>query len=154
MIQKKPSKIKVIFNIVQDEDGYPPVSVESLWVSPIGNGNYIIENIPFFIYGISRGYEISVENKKGVFYFKSICRPSNSSVFRAIIKDKSNIEMISSFFKNLQCLIEYNSFYNLISIEIPEIVDANLILNSLINFENDDYLDFEEGVLNHKINYI
>lgn len=44
---KKGKHIKVLFHLEQDEDGYPPFSIEGLWCKKTGNGTYIVDNVPF-----------------------------------------------------------------------------------------------------------
>jgi hypothetical protein len=45
--------VKVLFQLEQDEDGYPPASVESLWALPKGEGLFQVDNIPFFATGVA-----------------------------------------------------------------------------------------------------
>ena len=44
---------KMLFNLSQDEDGYPPVSVEGIWVEPTLSGNFRVENVPFYVRELS-----------------------------------------------------------------------------------------------------
>jgi hypothetical protein len=44
---------RIAFELEQDEDGYPPVSAETLWATPTPEGFWRIDNIPFFVYGIA-----------------------------------------------------------------------------------------------------
>lgn len=41
-------RVKILFELEQDEDGYPPASTETLWASRAGDGLFKIDNIPFF----------------------------------------------------------------------------------------------------------
>ena len=41
---KKDKHIKVLFHLEQDEDGYPPFSIEGLWCKKASNDTY---NIPY-----------------------------------------------------------------------------------------------------------
>jgi hypothetical protein len=47
--------VKIAFKLEQDEDGYPPAEVETVWAQE-DNGYYIIANVPFFAMGVS--YEL------------------------------------------------------------------------------------------------
>ncbi len=49
--QDVPSRVKIVFELQQDEDGYPPVTRESLWATPTDGGLYRLDNIPFFAHG-------------------------------------------------------------------------------------------------------
>lgn len=50
--------VKILFELVQDEDGYPPVGVEGMWGAPLANGNALLDNIPFYARGVSSGDEV------------------------------------------------------------------------------------------------
>ncbi len=43
---KKDKHIKVLFHLEQDEDGYPPFSIEGLWCKKASNDTYIVDNVP------------------------------------------------------------------------------------------------------------
>ena len=45
-----PSQVKILFQLTQDEDGYPPIQVEGVWAlsAPDGADGYLIDNVPFF----------------------------------------------------------------------------------------------------------
>ncbi|MEY3997147.1 MAG: hypothetical protein RL344_1490 [Pseudomonadota bacterium] len=152
-MQQTHNNIKLLFNIKPDEDGYPPVSVESLWAKPLDNGNYLIDNIPFFVYGIASGYEVISEKKNGDLYFKDVCKANKKSVFRVIIKNDSSLENSMNLFINLGCLTEGNLKHHLIAIEVPETTDIYPVLDLLMDLQEQGILDYEEGVLNHEINY-
>lgn len=143
------NKLKIIFNIEQDEDGYPPVSFESLWAFPLNNGNYIIDNIPFFIYGIAAGDEISALNIEQEFFFDKLIRHSGSSVFRVFSKQHEKIDEIRKKFIELNCSSEYNEQFNLIAIEIKKEIDIFPLLSYLVTSQELGKLDFEEAVLHH-----
>ncbi|HEC84522.1 MAG: hypothetical protein DRR08_00365 [Candidatus Parabeggiatoa sp. nov. 2] len=52
---KRNTPKKVIFYLEPDEDGYPPFNWETLWVHQINPDRFQIDNIPFFVRGISSG---------------------------------------------------------------------------------------------------
>jgi hypothetical protein len=37
--------VKVLFDLEQDEDGYPPAAAETLWAVQVGDGLFQIDNI-------------------------------------------------------------------------------------------------------------
>lgn len=79
---KKDKHIKVLFHLEQDEDGYPPFSIEGLWCKKASNDTYIVDNVPFYTYGISLGDEICVTEEDGEYHFQSIVNPSGNSTLR------------------------------------------------------------------------
>ncbi|WP_347353291.1 DUF4265 domain-containing protein [Intrasporangium sp.] len=50
----KPLEV-VRFSIRQDEDGWPPVSVEALWAESRGLDRLSIVSVPFFVAGVAPG---------------------------------------------------------------------------------------------------
>lgn len=51
-------KIRIKLEI---DDGWPPVSIEGLWGSRQPSGNFILNNPPFFAFGLSNGDEVRTE---------------------------------------------------------------------------------------------
>jgi Domain of unknown function (DUF4265) len=51
--QSDRARVKVHFDLLPDSDGYPPATSESMWAIPLGQSRFRIDNIPFFICGIS-----------------------------------------------------------------------------------------------------
>jgi hypothetical protein len=52
--------VKIAFELVQDEDGYPPDRWETMWAIEIEPGLFSIDNIPFFARGVSPGDVVRV----------------------------------------------------------------------------------------------
>jgi hypothetical protein len=52
-LRSEGEHVKIRFEIERDENGYPPVSVEYLWAVPHERGQFRIDNIPFFVLGVS-----------------------------------------------------------------------------------------------------
>ncbi len=48
-------RTKILFRLQRDEVGYPPTDWESLWATPLGSNQFEIDNVPFYIRGISSG---------------------------------------------------------------------------------------------------
>jgi hypothetical protein len=48
--------VKIVFDLQQDEFGYPPYAVESLWALPVeAGGGYTIDNIPWYVREVACG---------------------------------------------------------------------------------------------------
>lgn len=56
--------LKVTFKLKMDEDGYPSVGFESVWLKK-KNGLYVLDNIPTYVYGVSKLDEISFHDEHG-----------------------------------------------------------------------------------------
>lgn len=52
--------VKIVFDLEQDDSGYPPYQVESLWALPVETGGYRIDNIPWYVREIACGDVVAV----------------------------------------------------------------------------------------------
>ena len=140
-------KEKVQFRLEQDDD-YPPVTVESIWVRALGGARYV-DNIPFYAYGVGPGDQISVrEDSEGV-WFDKVVKPSGASVFRIFAKNRSDIPTIRATLLDLSCPSEVDAQMGLIAVEIPTSVNPMPLLDFLMTGQEIGQFDFEEGVLRH-----
>jgi len=48
------------YRLEPDDDEYPPVSTEGLWVRSLDSGTVILDNIPFYAKGIAPGDDLEV----------------------------------------------------------------------------------------------
>src|SRR5437763_1836974 len=94
---------KVRFELQQDEGGYPPDRWERLWAYEVEPGLYSVDNIPFFVKGVSSDDLISTELRDGELQFKNVVRPSKNSVFRVYVSDVSEVQSAREDFRGLGC---------------------------------------------------
>jgi hypothetical protein len=142
-------KEKVLFHLEQD-DGYPPVAIEGIWTRLI-NGIHLVDNIPFYAYGVGPGDQISVKQDPEGLWFDKLIKPSGVSVFRVFIKDRNDIPAVRGALLDLSCPSEIDAQMGLIAIEIPVNVDLMPVLNYLMEGQETEKFDFEEGVLRHAL---
>src|SRR5881394_2696396 len=109
---------KVRFELVPDDDGYPPDRWERLWTYEVEPGLYSVDNIPFFATGISTGDVISAEEKEGELQFNRIVRPSKNSVFRIYVADEADAQRAREEFRALGCRSEQSHLPKLFTVEI------------------------------------
>ena len=57
--------VKICFPLEPDEDGWPPVTAETLWAVELGGGLFRLDNIPFYARGVSDGDTVSAIRKMG-----------------------------------------------------------------------------------------
>lgn len=142
---KKDKHIKVLFHLEQDEDGYPPFSIEGLWCKKTGNDTYTVDNVPFYAYGISLADEIRVTKENGEYYFQSIAHPSENSTLRVHFNDK-RIQIVKGRLLDMGCKIEISNLPSFISINVPPEVSLKGVEDALINMQKEyDGLGYEHG---------
>jgi hypothetical protein len=142
-------KEKVLFELAS-EDGYPPVAVEGLWARKV-NEEYVIDNIPFYVYGIGPGDRIRTKTTEGKIWFDALAANSGVSVFRIFVKNISDISLVRSALLDLSCPSEVDEKMGLIAVEIPVGVDITVFLDFAMNGQQSGQFDFEEGVLRHSL---
>ncbi len=143
--------VKIIFNTVQIAEGYPPDAYEGIWAKLMANGNYEIDNIPFFIYNISAGDEVSANEVDGELFFSELVSKSGNSTFRVISVDKDKSSYLRDKIKEFDCITEYNGRLNLIAVEVPESVNIKPFLDFIMKAKSKNELDYDEGALRHVI---
>ena len=139
---------KVSFNL-EVIDGYPPVSMESIWAEVTEEGYFKINNIPFYSKKISLGDIVSVIQKEEnyLLYDKTIINSKNSTLrivfFNENRKFKDNIltKLI-----DLGCGSEAFNV-NFYAINIPIQVDIEEIYIFLDGFVEANDLDYDTGYL-------
>jgi hypothetical protein len=140
--------VKVHFRLVQDEDGYPPVSVESVWAQPTTQpGEYVLDNIPFFAREATIGDVVLVHEKDGHLWFVEVVRRSKNSLVRVVFFDRTCVERISEQLVNLGCSTEYIKEHNLLAVSIPDTVKLQDVQGYLQSEAGAGVLDYEEPIL-------
>lgn len=73
--------VRVHFRLVQDEDGYPPAAVESVWAQPTTKaGEYVLDNVPFFARDATIGDVVAVREEDSHLWFERVvCRSQTHS---------------------------------------------------------------------------
>ncbi len=144
-------KRKMLFRLQPDDDGYPPVEVEGLWVRLQPSGLAILDNIPFFAKGLAPGDELSVITVGGETWFDRLAKSGGSSVFRIHAESDQDIYKIREELLDLGLPSEVDSKSKLIAIEVPLATDIRSTLDYLVTNRESQRFDFEEGVLRHSI---
>jgi len=141
---------KVAFELEQDADGYPPVSVETLWAAQVGPDMYRLDNIPFYARGVSSEDVVQTELQAGSNLFRKVLHPSHNSVFRIYVSDKSDVPAAQAAFGDLGCESELSDISRLFALEIPGTIDFGPVADLLIDGLDSDRWEYEEGCLRHK----
>lgn len=140
--------VKVHFRLVQDEDGYPPVAVESLWAAPSTKPNeYVIDNVPFFIRDVTIGDTVRVREEEGHHWFDGLVSRSQNSLVRVVYFDRTCVEKISEQLVALGCSTEFLREHNLMAVSVPfstNLTDVQVLLQAEASAGS---IDFEEPIL-------
>jgi Domain of unknown function (DUF4265) len=140
--------VKIHFRLVQDEDGYPPVAVESLWAqSGADSEEYVIDNVPFFARDATLGDTVLAREKEGHIWFEKLLHRSGNSLVRVVFFDQSCIERVSEHLASLGCSTEYLKGHNLLAVSIPNTVKLTSVQAALRTEARAGTIDYEESIL-------
>lgn len=139
--------VKILFELEQDEDGYPPASAETLWAVKVGEGLFQIDSIPFFVLGIAVNDIVSGLPEEGVFRFKEVVRPSGHSTLRVVVYDASDVPAVRELFKQRGCSTEQSHLPRLIAIDVPPTVSLEELKQLLDAGREQNRWGYEEACL-------
>jgi hypothetical protein len=142
---------KIVFELEQDADGYPPDRWESLWGYETQDGYYCIDNIPFYAKGVSSGDVVAVVPNEGQLKFERVVRPSGNSVVRLYVSDVSDMQATRDSFRELGCESELHSNPKFIAVEVPSEVPGDPVDKLLEDGAKSGRWEYEWGVLRHPI---
>jgi hypothetical protein len=150
--------VKIRFELSQDAGGYPPATVEYLWAAAVGDRRYQIDNIPFFVSGVScDDIVIATKETEDVLRFESLAEERGHSTVRIILYDNAgspeSLEVRSKrlrdTLRNRGCSSEQSHIQGLVAVDIPPEADF-LALRSLFQKGAEDGLwDYEEATVAH-----
>jgi hypothetical protein len=142
------SPVKVIVLLEQEEEDYPPVDYEELWTTPLGEGLYRIENIPFFARGIARGDIVSAVEEDEALIFQGVEEPSGHSTIRLIIYNETAVPTVIERFERLGCVSE-TTFNKLVALDVPPSLSLEDLRERLdLGFTQGQW-DYEEACIFH-----
>jgi hypothetical protein len=140
--------MKIHFPLSQDEEGYPPVAVESVWAT-MGEtpGKYVIDNIPFFTQEATIGDSVYAREENGQYWFEGIAERSTNSLIRIVFFDPTRISTIGKKLTGLGCSIEVLAQYNVMAVSVSAEVELSEVQSFLEDQASDGSLDYEEPIL-------
>ncbi|WP_200626167.1 DUF4265 domain-containing protein [Pseudomonas sp. LAM2023] len=140
---------KIIFNLVPDEDGYPSVSTEAIWGIRVGLGEYRIDNVPGYIYGVSKGDVVKTEKIDGESVATSVLRQGGHTTLRVFAEDK---ELKAKVVKEIEALggrCSVSSAFSLFSVDLPPEVNFQAVDAYLEGLVESGAIAYEDACLQH-----
>jgi hypothetical protein len=141
---------KIFFELEQDEDGYPPDRWESIWAYEVPQNLFCVDNIPFYVKGISSGDVVLAKDDGEQLVFEELVHPSSNSVIRVYVSDSEDVQAARDGFRALGCQSELSHVPKLFAVEIPAEIDFDPVGNLLAEGDETGRWHYEEGVLRHK----
>ena len=102
------------------EDDWPPVSVETLWVTEAGKDRFRIDSVPFLVPGIAVGDLVAGEtDHENVLQFAGKLEGGGHSTIQVILVDDDAGPVIKEELRRSGCEIENSPWPSLFSIDVP-----------------------------------
>ena len=120
-----------------------------MWGLKVGEELYKIDNIPFYVRGISCDDVVSADNDDGKLHFNSLIQPSLSSVLRVIVFKESLVPVIREDLKKLGCDTELSHIPTLIAVNVPPSANYDEVTDFLDQGESKEDWEYEVASLRH-----
>src|SRR5689334_11683585 len=79
--------VRIHFPIAPDEDGFPPVSTETVWAQPTDRaGEFVVANVPFFARNATIDDRVETLEADGVLRFVRVLQISTNSLIRVWLR--------------------------------------------------------------------
>lgn len=145
------NRVKIIFPIDQDEDGYPPYSVETIWAEVIGEKKYKIDNIPFYVRNVSVGDIVLADSSAlGLSYVSTTNKSDNSTLRVICYEDDAKTRLLQRLY-NFGCDFEVGVPKDLVAINVPADAKVKALLEYLDAECKGDQLDYEESAARYPV---
>lgn len=147
-----PDLVKVHFPL-SPQDRSQGVEAENLWAMKLGRDKFKLDNIPFYVYGVSSGDIVTAEMADGRLVFRRVVERGGHSTYRLLVKDEAGFE--SEHFKRLRVQLEkLGCSYEVakrrwIAVDVPPDTDVFAVYKLLESGEGAGDWDFEEGHCGH-----
>lgn len=139
---------RIIFELTPDEDDYPPVSAESVWGIYQGDNVYILDNTPYYTYGVSKGDSVLVRQDDGELVVTHVIKQGGHSTIRVYANDPEKKSEIIEHLEKLGASCVSNKF-SIFSVDIPVpcvFLRVDEYLSAISNGEN---IAYEDACLQH-----
>ena len=137
-----------IFFVLDVRDGWPPVAVETLWVSQVGGDTYEVENIPFFAKDVALGDLVAGRLREDrTLEFVGVVQRGGHSTLRVICLEQEHVNRVAGKLHDVGCAIERSPFPRMFAIDVPSatfVPAAHRILKAL---RGRGVLEYEDAYL-------
>lgn len=152
--------VKVHFKLTQSEEGYPPYDSEAIWCEKLDERSFRVDNIPFFVTGVSFSDIISVhEEPKGYLNYDQLLQENGHStirvMFRSVAKDRRPVEVRARELGDRICQLGCGVSLSppppphLLAIDVPPTMAIDPVRNLLTQGVEKGLWYYEEGTLAH-----
>ncbi|MGU3347073.1 DUF4265 domain-containing protein [Pseudomonas monsensis] len=140
---------KIVFELTPDEDDYPPVSAESIWGIYAGDGTYILDNTPYYVYGVSKGDFVQVKSSDDEMIAVRVAKRGGHSTVRVFASDTEEKSKIIAHLHQLGASCSVSQEMSLFAVDIPSDCDFFAIDRYLSDIADGENIAYEDACLQH-----
>lgn len=143
-------EVEVFFELKQEDD-WPPVSVEGVWASRVGDSHFRLNNVPYFASGFSYGDIVGVCCKDGCDFVCEIIVPSEYTTVHVFSFDKIKSKNIFDWAVSKGCVVEsaYDGDFYAIAIPLSLPKEVWVMKMAELESKDDDGFEYEISALRH-----
>lgn len=140
---------KIIFRLKEDEDGHPPMKYESLWGIFLDDLSCVVDNVPYYVCGVSKGDTVAVKDVDGELFATSVVARGGHSTLRVFAEDPDTKASIISDLNSLGAQCSVTRGLSLFAVDIPSDADFGKIDAMLASKSDGEYVAYEDACLQH-----
>ena len=145
--------VKIRFPL--NEEDWEGLDAENLWAEPISDGAFKIDNVPFYVYGVSNEDVVSARLIEGRLQFQSVLTRGGHSTYRVWLQDPEGYEgtgwkELWPYFAELGCSFE-RAKQRWMAIDVPKASNVDAVYALLAEGEADGVWEFSEGHCGHSL---
>jgi hypothetical protein len=138
---------RILFEIEQDEYGFPPVGAETVWAIELGGNKFKIDNIPFFARAATLGDVVEANEIDGMLRYKKTISRSGNSLIRIVYYPGTDPKPLVTELEKLGCEAELDGHDHLIAVSVPPHVPLESVQAFLQQGSEMDRFGYEEAIL-------
>lgn len=138
---------KLVIPLERDEDGYPPVDYEGVWIKRIDSCTGIVDNIPFFARVVSLGDTVSFRDTGSELAYDATIKRSGNSLLRVLYYEQSAMRDLRRDIEALGCETEVDATHRIIAVSVPPRGRLADLQRFLAMGEESGLLGYEEAIL-------
>ncbi|HVW50488.1 MAG TPA: DUF4265 domain-containing protein [Trinickia sp.] len=140
---------KIVFHLKIDADGYPPVAFESLWGVPMGENSYVIDNVPYYVCGVSKGDTIATDEIDGELTASGVIARGGHSTLRVFAEGEETRKAMVQSLKQLGAQCSVTEGLSLFAVDIAADIDFQRIDAFLASQSDGEHVAYEDACLQH-----
>lgn len=142
--------VKVVFEVPQGDDGWPPVAREGVWAVPVTSDTVRLENSPWFVRGVANGDLVRVRRgEDGQLWADERLEWSGYCLIRIIPFRKGPLagsrQRVLDVFAPLGVTGEGVEQFGMVALDVPSDVDLAAVKRLLHDGVRDGWWDYDEG---------